>query len=85
MTTYVTTPILAAGVAATKTAIDFEDAFAGVRKTVDATELNMTRSKKALLTLSKEIPASTEEIAAVAERPDSLELQRKTSWILLEL
>ena len=35
---YITAPLMGAGILAAKSAIDFESAFAGVRKTVDATE-----------------------------------------------
>ena len=38
MTAALTTPVLALGTAAIKASIDFESAFTGVRKTVDATE-----------------------------------------------
>ena len=38
LTRYVTGPIVAVGTYSSKAAIDFESAFAGVRKTVDATE-----------------------------------------------
>ena len=38
MTRYLTTPIVALGTTAIKASIDYESAFASVRKTVDATE-----------------------------------------------
>ncbi len=38
LTTNITTPIVALGTAAVKASVDYEYAFADVRKTVDATE-----------------------------------------------
>ena len=38
LTTHVTAPITALGTAAIKASVDYEYAFANVRKTVDATE-----------------------------------------------
>ena len=39
---YLTTPILTLGTAAVKASLDFESSFAGVRKTVEATEAEFT-------------------------------------------
>lgn len=67
LTRYVTTPIVGLGTVSTKAAIDFESAFAGVRKTVDATEEQFAELEKGIRQMSTELPASAEEIAAVAE------------------
>jgi len=48
-------------------AVNFEDAFAGVRKTVDATEKEFGQLRKGLLNMSKEIPVSVEELAKIQE------------------
>ena len=67
LTKYVTGPIVAVGTLSSKAAIDFETAFAGVRKTVDATEEQFEELEKGIRQMSTELPASAEEIAAVAE------------------
>lgn len=64
---YVTAPIVGIGAVALKSSIDFESAFAGVRKTVDATEGEFARLRKGILDMSKEIPSSASAIAGVAE------------------
>ena len=58
-----------------KSAIDFEDAFAGVKKTVDATEQEFEGLKQGILDMSTELPASTTEISAVAEAAGQLGIQ----------
>ena len=50
-----------------KAAIDYEDAFAGVRKTVDASEADYKKLSDAIRNMSKEMPESAEEIAGVME------------------
>lgn len=67
-------------VACTKSAIDFEDAFTGVEKTVDGTEEQMAELKQGIRDMAKEIPSSTTEIAAVAEAAGQLGI--KTENIL---
>ena len=67
---------VAAGLTASaKTAIDFESAFAGVEKTVDATEEQLANLKQGIRNLAKQIPASTTEISAVAESAGQLGIQ----------
>ena len=71
---------LASGTALTaslKTAIDFEDAFAGVRKTVDATDKEFEELRKGILKMSTEMPASATEISAVAEAAGQLGIQKE--------
>lgn len=75
LTTKVTLPIIALGTYATKSAIDFESAFAGVEKTVDGTAEQMSNLKKGIKEMSREIPASTTEIAAVAEAAGQLGIE----------
>lgn len=67
-------------VASAKSAIDFEDAFAGVEKTVDGTEEQMAELKQGIRDMSKEIPSTTTEISAVAEAAGQLGI--KTEDIL---
>ena len=63
-----------------KSAIDFEDAFAGVEKTVDGTKEQMEELKQGIRDMAKEIPSSTTEISAVAEAAGQLVI--KTENIL---
>lgn len=67
-------------VACAKSAIDFEDAFTGVEKTVDGTEQQMTELKQGIRDMAKEIPSTTTEISAVAEAAGQLGI--KTEDIL---
>lgn len=71
----VTAPIVGVGAAAIKTSIDFESAFAGVRKTVDATEEEFAQLRQGILDMSNELPASANEIAKVAEAAGQLGIQ----------
>ena len=63
----VTVPLLAAGTAAATAAISFESAFAGVRKTVNATEAEYASLAQGLKDMSGEIPASANELAGLME------------------
>ncbi len=67
-------------VASAKSAIDFEDAFTGVEKTVDGTEQQMSELKQGIRDMAKEIPSTTTEISAVAEAAGQLGI--KTDDIL---
>lgn len=71
----VTAPIVAFGGLATKSAIDFESAFAGVRKTVDATDVELADLKQGIRDMAKEIPTATTEIAGVAEAAGQLGIE----------
>lgn len=77
MTKTVTAPIVGAGAAALKMAIDFESAFAGVKKTVDATEEEYEELRKGILEMTQSLPASAEEIAAVAESAGQLGIAKE--------
>jgi len=72
---YVTAPVVAMGTLSTKAAIDFESAFAGVRKTVDASEKEFAALEKGIRDMSKEIPASATAIAGVAEAAGQLGIE----------
>lgn len=67
-------------VTSAKNAIDFEDAFTGVEKTVDGTVEQMEELKKGIRNMAKEIPSTTTEISAVAEAAGQLGI--KTEDIL---
>ena len=63
--TMITAPVTALGTAAIKASIDFESSFAGVRKTVDATEEEFAELAAASKEMSTQVAASTDEINAV--------------------
>lgn len=65
LTGYITTPVMALGGFALKASIEFEDAFAGVRKTVDATEEEYRQLEQAVKEMSFEMPSDTTEISEV--------------------
>lgn len=69
LTKNVTTPILSLGVAAAKAGIDYEDAFASVRKTVDATgedaEEFFDSLSDSILDMSKRLATGAGDIAEV--------------------
>lgn len=75
MSTYVTAPLVGLGTMAAKTAIDFESAFAGVRKTVDATEEEFGALEKGIRDMAREIPAAATEIAGVAAAAGQLGIE----------
>lgn len=62
-------------VTSAKSAIEFEDAFTGVEKTVDGTEEQMAELKQGIRDMAKEIPSSTTEISAVAEAAGQLGIE----------
>ena len=63
---------------ASKPAIGFESAFAGVRKTVDATEEEFEDIRKVILEMSQsDVTASASEIAAVAEAAGQLGIKKE--------
>ncbi|MDD2970186.1 MAG: phage tail tape measure protein, partial [Lachnospiraceae bacterium] len=66
--------------AAVKTGIDFESAFAGVKKTVNATDTEIGKLRSGILKMSTEMPTSANEIAGVAEAAGQLGI--KTNNIL---
>lgn len=68
----VTAPIVALGTQAIKSGIAFESAFAGVRKTVDASEAEFTDLSDSIKKMSERIPATTTELAGVMEMAGQL-------------
>jgi TP901 family phage tail tape measure protein len=71
----VTAPIVGLGTVAGKAAVEFESAFAGVRKTVDATEEQFAQLEQGIRDMSKRMPASATDIAAVAEAAGQLGIE----------
>jgi TP901 family phage tail tape measure protein len=68
----ITAPLLAVGGMAAKAAIDFESAFAGVRKTVDATDAQFDQLEQGIRDMSKVMPESAAKIAGIAESAGAL-------------
>lgn len=64
-------PTAALGLA-TKAAIDFESAFAGVRKTVDASEQEFAQLETNIRDIAKEAPVSTTELSKIGEMAGQL-------------
>lgn len=60
-----------------KASIDFESAFAGVRKTVDASESEFATLRQGIRDMAKELPASTTEISKVAEAAGQLGIKKE--------
>lgn len=63
----VTLPLAGLGTAAVKASVDFESAFTGVRKTVDATEEEFAALSEGIKEMSSQMPQSASEIAGVME------------------
>ena len=71
--------VVAAGglTAVVKTAIDFESAFAGVAKTVEATPAQLEELNEGFRELARTIPLSFEEFAAIGEQAGALGIARE--------
>lgn len=80
LTKNVTMPIAGLAGVSAKAAIDFESAFAGVRKTVNASESDMKKLETGIRDMAKEMPTAATEIAGVAEAAGQLGI--KTDSIL---
>lgn len=80
LTSHVTLPIAGLGAGAAKAAIDFEDAFAGVEKTVDGTTEQMAELNTGIREMATRMPESAVQIAGVAEAAGQLGI--KTDSIL---
>jgi len=72
LTKTITLPLVAMGAASVKAAIDFESSFAGVRKTVEATEPEFAAMAQQFRDLSKEIPISVNELNRLGEAAGAL-------------
>ena len=60
---------------AAKAAISYESAFAGVKKTVNATPAEIDKLSNSIRSMSREMPASQTEIAGVAEAAGQLGIE----------
>lgn len=72
LTKGMTVPLLAGAGVAVKAAIDYESAFAGVKKTVDGTPQQFAQLSTSIREMAKEMPSSAVEIAHVAEAAGQL-------------
>ncbi|MGL5243682.1 MAG: phage tail tape measure protein, partial [Sarcina sp.] len=77
MTAGITLPVIGIGAASAKAAIDFESAFAGVKKTVDGTTEDFIQLRKEILSLSEKMPQSASEISKVAEAAGQLGIKKE--------
>lgn len=77
LTKGVSAPLIASAGFAVKAAVDYESAFAGVRKTVDATEGEYKKMSNAIREASKTMPASAADIARVAESAGQLGIKKQ--------
>ena len=66
------TTVAGLGAAAIKVGIEFESAFAGVKKTVDASDEQLSALHDGLIDLSKEIPVTAAGLSAIAARKTSV-------------
>lgn len=76
MTQYATLPIAALGATAVKSANSFESAFAGVRKTVNATEVEYAELSRGIEALSTKIPASADLLTELMEAAVQLGIRK---------
>lgn len=77
LTAGLTVPIVGLGVVAAKASIDFESAFAGVKKTVEATDEQFAQMRQGIRDMAKEMPASATAISKVAESAGQLGIARE--------
>lgn len=65
------------GVLSAKAAIDFESSFAGIRKTVNATEPQFEALERGIRNMAKEIPAGVNQLNEIGEMAGQLGIKRK--------
>ncbi len=71
------TAITGALALATKEAVEFESAFAGIRKTVDATEEEFAAMREEIVQLSTEVPITASELAKIGEIAGQLGIEKE--------
>jgi len=77
LTKNITLPLVAIGAVATKAASDFESSFAGVRKTVNATEKEFALLSDGFRKMAKEIPVNVNELNRIGEAAGQLGIETK--------
>lgn len=70
-------PLAAVSALSAKAAIDFEDSFADIRKTVDATEPQFVKLEGGVRNLAKQIPISVHELNELGGSAGALGIKRK--------
>lgn len=75
--TAVASAIGGVAVASSRVGIEFESAFAGVKKTTEATAAEYSELREEILEMSTEMPATASEIAAVAESAGQLGIKKE--------
>ena len=78
LTTMFTLPLVAGAAAVAGLAIQFESSFAGVRKTVEATEAQFVELAQGFRDLSKEIPINVNELNRIGEAAGQLGIETDT-------
>lgn len=81
----VSTALTGAAGYAINTGIDFESAFAGVKKTVDATDAELDEFRQGIRDMAKEMPQSASQIAEVAEAAGQLGIENKNMLSFTEV
>ncbi|AQN32271.1 MULTISPECIES: phage tail tape measure protein [Mammaliicoccus] len=76
MSMYVTAPIVGGFGAAVKASIDYESAFAGVRKTVNGSEKDYKKLSDGIIKMSKNLPVAATDIAEVGEMAGQLGIKK---------
>lgn len=71
----ITLPVVAMGAAAVNAQVQWESAFAGVKKTVNGTSEQIAALEQGIKDMSLTLPSSAEDIAAVAESAGQLGIQ----------
>lgn len=71
------TAIIGIGTASAKAGMEFESAFAGVKKTTDATAEEYAQMREEILSMTREMPAAGTEIAGVAEAAGQLGIEKE--------
>lgn len=75
--TVLSTAITAGAAYSAKALIDYESAFAGVEKTVDGTVEELGKISDGIRAMSKDIPATANDIASVAEQAGQLGIEKE--------
>jgi TP901 family phage tail tape measure protein len=76
LTAGITVPLAAAATVSVKAAMDFESSFAGVRKTVDATEKEFSELSAGFRKMATEIPVSVNELNKIGEAAGQLGIKK---------
>lgn len=76
LTKTLTLPLLAVGAGSAKLAMDFESSFAGVRKTVDATDKEFAQLAQGFRNLAKTIPVNVNELNKIGEAAGALGIKK---------